>query len=116
MHGTHTHILRTCFHDNHIQLLYHRGNLILADCSEDRVIDSRDYVRPVEAPCAEISDAGTGTATATTAFHERRVVTRQLQQAMIPGPELVQVQVLGRAAGFVSPSTPLVPNQVGLLG
>jgi hypothetical protein len=89
------------FYDNYAE--HDRGNLILADCKEDRVINSRDYVRPLEAPTAE-GAAGDGSTTTTTttsttpAKNERRVVTRTLQQAMIPGPELVRVQVIGQAA------------------
>jgi hypothetical protein len=65
------------------------------------VIDSRDYVRPCDAPTASNSNDNHSND-----MHERRVVTRKLQQAMLPGPELVRVQVLGSesacgAASFV---------------
>jgi hypothetical protein len=77
------------FRNHHQYHEFDRGNLILADCLEDRWIDSRDYVRP----CPTTT---TGHPTTTCPENERRVVTRTLQQAMVPGPELVRVQqVLG---------------------
>jgi hypothetical protein len=76
---------------------------------EDRVIHSRDYVRPGISGPSETPV-------------ERRVVTRKLQQAMIPGPELVRVQRvqglglglgLEQQQGLSSPAgtTPAANNQ-----
>ena len=71
---------------------YCRGNLILKDCLEDRVIHSRDYVRPGPGPGPDPSESVGGNVVVAGQHYERRVVTRKLQQAMIPGPELVRVQ------------------------
>jgi hypothetical protein len=102
----------SCLYDTIIYSYYDtngRGNLILADCLEDRVINSSDYVRPGPGPSESVVASG-----------ERRVVTRKLQQAMIPGPELVRVQhvqqVLGPGSalgqGLSSPTgTPAVNDQ-----
>jgi hypothetical protein len=85
-----------------------RGNLILADCLEDRVIHSRDYVRPATAD-SSMSDSSIS-----------RTVTRKLQQAMIPGPELVrvqQVQRLGHGLGLEQgTTTPAAANNQAILG
>jgi hypothetical protein len=88
------------------------------------VINSRDYVRPGPGP-----GPGPSESIGNVDQHERRVVTRKLQQAMIPGPELVrvqQVQVLGlgqqpqqqpQQRGLNSPTdTPSAANNQVILG
>ena len=50
--------------------------MILADCAETRIIDSKDY-----------NEASTSTSST------KATATRMLQQAMVPGAHLVKVEI-----------------------